>query len=82
MDDVWMWHHYVLVPKIYSPHNYNGQKLTGKDFGTILTFNRLTTGFRMVLHKPSSSLLVLPSQLAIHLAYMHAQNLTHSLSQA
>jgi len=48
MDDVWMWHYYVLAPKIYTSHYYNGIKQEGKDRGSILTFNRLTTGFRMV----------------------------------
>jgi hypothetical protein len=48
LDDLWLWHHEVLAPKIYSSHYYNGMLQTGKDRSSILTFNRLTTGFRMV----------------------------------
>jgi len=48
LQDVWMWHYYVLAPKIYTSHHYNGEKQEGKDRGSILTFNRLTSGFRMV----------------------------------
>ena len=48
IDDVWLWHYYVLAPKVYTSRYYNGAQQQGKDRGTILTFNRLTTGFRMV----------------------------------
>ena len=48
IDDVWLWHYYVLAPKVYTSQHYNGAQQEGKDRGTILTFNRLTTGFRMV----------------------------------
>ena len=47
VEDVWMWHYYVFVPKLYASRHYNGNPLSGKERGTVLTFNRLTTGFRM-----------------------------------
>jgi hypothetical protein len=48
IEDVWMWHYYVLAPKLYVSKHYNGAATEGKDRQAILTFNRLTTGFRMV----------------------------------